>query len=260
LEEQQIYNYLYHIQHLNALNRNYDILVIEQTKGHYFNKGAIFNAGVNIGIKMGCDYFALHDVDVLPFTIGNDYPYPKVKPIHCAPAQSKYNFNSVYKTYIGGCILITPDQYLIINGFSNMYWGWGLEDYDVALRIRRQYKFWETVPVYNLMININHPQVMNLDKTEIFKKSQAYWAITKRDRNMQSRDGFNTVRYRIKENIVDTNYKHFLVELTLPEMPQLGSQNMVWVKNQGYQPKPEQKNRGWVIEINTAKEWYIRNL
>ena len=32
--------------------------------------------------------------------------------------------------------MLTPDQYIKANGYSNLYWGWGKEDDDMNFRIK----------------------------------------------------------------------------------------------------------------------------
>ena len=43
-------------------------------------------------------------------------------------------FRPNYDTFIGGVLAIIPEQYKKINGFSNLYFGWGTEDDDFYKR------------------------------------------------------------------------------------------------------------------------------
>ena len=39
-----------------------------------------------------------------------------------------------YKTYVGGVVSLKEATYMNINGFSNLYFGWGGEDDDLEIR------------------------------------------------------------------------------------------------------------------------------
>ena len=48
----------------------------------------------------------------------------------------KFNYKDHYGTEFGGVTMLTPDQYIKANGYSNLYWGWGKEDDDMNFRIK----------------------------------------------------------------------------------------------------------------------------
>ena len=41
-----------------------------------------------------------------------------------------------YDDIFGGVSAMTVDQFKLVNGFSNLFWGWGGEDDDMANRLR----------------------------------------------------------------------------------------------------------------------------
>ena len=50
---------------------------------------------------------------------------------------STYNGKKcVYSEIFGGATVMTVEQLAAVNGYSNMYWGWGGEDDDLSSRIR----------------------------------------------------------------------------------------------------------------------------
>ena len=46
------------------------------------------------------------------------------------------SFQIKYDTVFGGAIGFTRTQFQLINGFSNVYWGWGGEDDDIYRRLK----------------------------------------------------------------------------------------------------------------------------
>ena len=108
---------------------DYKIFVIEQGDSKPFNRGKLLNVGAKIAIKEGFDYFALHDVDMLPLK-NVDYSYPET-PIHLI---SKVDKEVPFIDYFGGVTLFNVHDYKLVNGYSNEYWGWGFEDDDLLYR------------------------------------------------------------------------------------------------------------------------------
>ena len=108
---------------------DYKIFVIEQSDSKPFNRGKLLNVGARIAIKEGFDYFALHDVDMLPLK-NVDYSYPET-PIHLI---SKIDKEVPFIDYFGGVTLFNVHDYKLVNGYSNEYWGWGFEDDDLLYR------------------------------------------------------------------------------------------------------------------------------
>ena len=68
--------------------------------------------------------FIFHDVDLLPENDRNLYSCPG-QPRHMSVAIDKFNYNLPYGTILGGVSAFTDEQFSQINGFPNIYWGWG---------------------------------------------------------------------------------------------------------------------------------------
>ena len=104
---------------------NYTIIVVEQDDAKLFNRGMLCNIGFKEAKKLKCDYVVFHDVDMLPIDV--DYSFSDV-PIHLATD------NVPFESYFGGITLFPSQTFEQINGFSNLYWGWGFEDDDLRYR------------------------------------------------------------------------------------------------------------------------------
>ena len=113
------------------------ILIVEQSNdGYKFNRGALFNIGVHYlrRTKNHIDTYILHDVDII-------MPLETVEAYY-GNATAEYGFvhlgNLVEspkygKDFLGKIVKIHKDTYEAMNGFSNLFYGWGGED---ALRHR----------------------------------------------------------------------------------------------------------------------------
>ena len=116
----------------------YTILVINQTGPAPFMRGLLFNAGVlesNDLLAHPPDCFILHDVDHIPERQALLYRCSEQGVFHMAQAVDRFEYNLFMHEYTGGVAAITRGQYEAINGFSNLYMGWGCEDEDFYVRI-----------------------------------------------------------------------------------------------------------------------------
>lgn len=118
------------IKHFNNFLKEYDswkIFIIKQSfDNNKFNRGKLLNVGFKLAEKKGFNTFILHDVDLLPvksmLKLYTTYPE---KPIHIG---SLWKIKYDYPTFVGGAISVNIDDYKKINGFPNIFWGWGGED------------------------------------------------------------------------------------------------------------------------------------
>uniref|UniRef100_T1KVA5 Galactosyltransferase C-terminal domain-containing protein n=1 Tax=Tetranychus urticae TaxID=32264 RepID=T1KVA5_TETUR len=146
---------------------------LDQSGNETFNKGVLMNAGVKEALKDN-DYhcFIFHDVDLIPEDDRNLYSCPS-EPRHMSVAVDKFNYTRTETTFspsnrkgcivhstprvacqlnallaesilliiqlpysylVGGVFAITKAHFVLVNGYSNLYWGWGGEDDDMAYR------------------------------------------------------------------------------------------------------------------------------
>ncbi|KAL3114826.1 hypothetical protein niasHT_014640 [Heterodera trifolii] len=102
-----------------------------------FNRAALINIGALEAERVGCDYMAIHDVDIVPLNPNLSYHYPEDGHImHVAAGQYHPIQRYDYKNFIGSVLVITLADFKKVNGMSNEFWGWGLEDDDFYLRLK----------------------------------------------------------------------------------------------------------------------------
>ena len=121
------------IKHMGEylIDVDYQIFIIEQSDDKPFNRGKLLNVGYTHAIESGCDYFTFHDVDMLPEDV--DYSYTD-KPLHLATHLQEHDYETTFFDYFGGVTMFNKEDFELINGFSNEYWGWGFEDDDLLIR------------------------------------------------------------------------------------------------------------------------------
>lgn len=186
----------------------YRIYVVEQYGNDTFNKGVLMNAGVKEALRQSdFNCFVFHDVDLVPEDDRNMYscpPYPR----HMSVAVDKFNYTLPYGLLVGGVLSIKTDHLLQVNGYSNLYWGWGGEDDDMAYRIT--YKMNVIRPPDELgrytMIKHDH-------RAE--SPSNIRYALLRMAKRRSSKDGLNTVKYSVVAKTPLQLYTHILVDIGL---------------------------------------------
>ncbi len=119
----------------------YSVIVVEQAPGPPFSRALTRNIGYLLSRERS-DYVCFHDVDYLPLEA--DYACPdqptcalwygaELRPIR--PGRSNLAIRHQLDNYFGGVVLMRNAQFEAANGYSTRYWGWGLQDLDLARRL-----------------------------------------------------------------------------------------------------------------------------
>lgn len=119
----------------------FDIYIVEQANERLFNRGWLFNVGLRQALQSnetskmdGC--IILHDVDLIPEP---GVPYSSCDdPIQLGSELEHRNWSVRYEQYTGGIVSMNLKHWKQINGMSNSYEGWGMEDDDLRERLRIQ--------------------------------------------------------------------------------------------------------------------------
>lgn len=147
-EEHLIYFTYYLHQYLISQKRSYCIILAEQSDNGQFNRAKLMNVGFLEAQKhrfwtkhkIVPDCFSFHDVDLIPDDDSNLYICHPEKTIHQCDKYDKYNYETQFASgrhvSAGGAALMSAVQYHMVNGHPNWYWGWGVEDIDMSIRLR----------------------------------------------------------------------------------------------------------------------------
>lgn len=111
--------------YMNRYFSHLPIIVAEQADKEVWNKGLLYNTAF-IAAGAEYDYIILHDVDFLPAR-NVDYSYTP-EPTLLSTECSQFGYSQCYPTFFGGVVGMTREHYILINGFSNKFRGWGAED------------------------------------------------------------------------------------------------------------------------------------
>ncbi|KAF1743851.1 hypothetical protein MXB_4096 [Myxobolus squamalis] len=168
---------------------NYRIFVIEQVGNSTFNRAMLFNIGFLESLKYDFfDCYIFHDVDLLLENDNNIYDC-KNAPSHLSVAVDKFDYKIPYPEIFGGVEVFKKNQFLRINGFSNLFWGWGGEDDDLYTRtISKGY------------IIHRPPESVARYKMNQFKHTTDYFMTQEKKRPLsmktfQESDGLNSITY-----------------------------------------------------------------
>eukprot|EP01114_Cavostelium_apophysatum_P014026 TRINITY_DN3525_c1_g1_i1.p1 TRINITY_DN3525_c1_g1~~TRINITY_DN3525_c1_g1_i1.p1 ORF type:complete len:296 (-),score=33.36 TRINITY_DN3525_c1_g1_i1:9-896(-) len=191
------------------VQQDYEIIVVEQADERSFNRARLLNIGYILE-KNNFDYFCFHDVDMIPAEMCVDYSYPKKGARHLAHNVQKHNWEMRHWEYNGGIMCLTKRDFEKVNGFSNNYWGWGGEDDEFAVRLKRA------------KINIERPshayfytlflQHQGEDRSYWKENFEAFKNST-RQRNDVMKDGLTTLNFTLVETIQTDYYRRHKVEL-----------------------------------------------
>ncbi|XP_030842446.1 uncharacterized protein LOC587517 [Strongylocentrotus purpuratus] len=150
---------------LKTQQLEFSIFVVEQNNNMSFNRAMLLNVGFLEALKLTrYDCFVFHDVDHLALNVNNYYGCDFM-PRHFISGDDIWGYTILYPDLFGGVTGLTKSQMHSVNGFSNMYWGWGGEDDDMYRRIQQKgYPRSRPVGSFGFYNTINHhgeKKVMN---------------------------------------------------------------------------------------------------
>ncbi|XP_003695328.1 beta-1,4-galactosyltransferase 7 [Apis florea] len=186
-------------QFLDKQNIDYHIFVLNQIDRFRFNRASLINVGF-LEINKEFDYIAIHDVDLLPINDELLYSFPNKGPFHVSSPELHPRYH--YSTFVGGILLIKREHFIQVNGMSNKYWGWGLEDDEFYVRLKEAGL--SVIRPQNISTGTHntfkHIHDRNHRKRDMIKCYNQREVTRKRDRQT----GLNNVSYKILGTITMT--------------------------------------------------------
>ncbi|XP_013140807.1 PREDICTED: beta-1,4-N-acetylgalactosaminyltransferase bre-4-like [Papilio polytes] len=184
----------------------YGIFVIEQYRYRSFNRGKLMNVGFVESQNRkpgGWQCFVFHDIDLLPLDERNLYYCPEY-PLHMSVLIDKHDFK--VSDMFGGVMVMTLEQFSIVNGFSNKFWGWGGEDDDMHRRVQKMY--------YGFARYVNLPitKYIMLDHEEAFKNPFRFEILAQTKDSMEE-DGLSTLNYKIVKVVKHHLYTQIIADI-----------------------------------------------
>lgn len=181
---------------LDKQNLDYHIFILNQVDRYRFNRASLINVGF-LEVKNDFDYIAMHDVDLLPVNDELQYSFPSNGPHHISSPELHPRYH--YPTFVGGILLIKREHFTQVNGMSNKYWGWGLEDDEFYVRLKEA-GFVVTRPqnistgTHNTFKHIHDRNYRKRDMVKCYNQREV---TRKRDRQT----GLNNVSYKLLDTI-----------------------------------------------------------
>lgn len=208
------------LQHLHTLLYNlhpillrqqvdYQIFVVEQEGNGQFNRAMLMNVGYVEALKEKLfDCFIFHDVDLLPEDDRNLYTCPE-QPRHMSVAVDKFKYRLPYADLFGGVSALSREHFRLVNGFSNVFWGWGAEDDDMANRLKAHGLHISRYPA-----NIARYKMLSHKKE---KANPKRYEILKTGKKRFATDGLTNLQYELVDKQKPKLYTWLLVRITPPQ-------------------------------------------
>ena len=176
---------------------SYQIFVVEQVDDYRFNRGKLLNIGYAEGMRLrpsSC-CFVFHDVDLIPEHEKNVYACSRTGPRHMSAAVNTFRYNLLYRELFGGVTAVTRKEFKQLNGFSNMFYGWGGEDDDFSSRIRNlglRIARWDMRVSRYTMLSHRKEKSAGRSITRIRERTESHVKI------VPENDGLSSLRYRLQ--------------------------------------------------------------
>ena len=111
------------------------------------------------------------------------------QPRHISVAVDTLNYTLPYDELFGGVTALTLKDFLLVNGYSNMYRGWGGEDDDMHHRLSHK-----KLHILRHPANVSRYTMLKHGRIQINKDRYKY---LKTSAMRMNTDGYNSLKYKI---------------------------------------------------------------
>ncbi|XP_034033261.1 beta-1,4-galactosyltransferase 1-like isoform X3 [Thalassophryne amazonica] len=119
---------------LQRQQMDYGVFIINQDGDGAFNRAKLLNIGYVEALKQyDYDCFIFSDIDIIPMDDRNLYKCFG-GPRHLSVLVDTLDFRLPHPQFFGGITSMNKEQFQMVNGYPNNYWGWGGEDDDLSKR------------------------------------------------------------------------------------------------------------------------------
>lgn len=202
------------IPKLNSIIPNLEVIIVEQTEGKKFNRGATINIGYDY-YKNTDFYYITQDVDVNPIIKeAVDFYGSEIEDNH---------FLGIYSDgeTLGGVVKFKGSTFHKINGFPNNYWGWGHEDkelqnravfYNCKIKKLIKYHEYDIKKKYFKIFEDEHIREESGKWSEAYRNFDLYTP-DKKNNNIKN-NGLSSLKYKIINEVeIQPNIKKITVEI-----------------------------------------------
>jgi hypothetical protein len=138
------------------------------------------------------------------------YQCPEKSPRHYSSLVDRKDWSKVHNgkyVLVGGVISYYPQQYIDLNGYSNLFWGWGGEDDDMTYRLKKS-GIWYERPVKHLRYTMtkHKKQAKNPERRKLLMD-------IKNDKRSYTEEGLNSVEYKLLSWTKYPLHTHLMVDV-----------------------------------------------
>ncbi|XP_052810593.1 beta-1,4-N-acetylgalactosaminyltransferase bre-4-like isoform X3 [Mya arenaria] len=189
---------------------DYGIYIVEMAANTTFNRALLMNIGYMEALReYDYDCFIFHDVDLIPEDDRNLYTCQH-SPRHMSVAIDTFDYKLPYPQLFGGVTALSREHFRLVNGFSNLYFGWGGEDDDMYRRVLLAgltvTRYTPSVARYKMLVHAKDKE--NDDRFNILKSVRARRLV----------DGLSSLKYRVLERELRPLYTWILASVNATEI------------------------------------------